>query len=164
MEKYASSSISEELSFRYATKDDESILLAWRNSQNVRKYSSTTDYIDQNMHSEWFEARLSNIQIQPLLIFNWNQKEIGMVRLDKLNAPSKIFEISILVDEFFQNRGFATLMISQSLEFAKLELSAEEVRATIHKKNIHSIQLFTKMNFLSISKRENTFQEYGIYL
>ena len=164
MEKYASSSISEELSFRYATKDDESILLAWRNSQNVRKYSSTTDYIDQNMHSEWYEARLSNIQIQPLLIFNCNQKEIGMVRLDKLNAPSKIFEISILVDEFFQNRGFATLMISQSLEFAKLELSAEEVRATIHKKNIHSIQLFTKMNFLSISKSEDRFQKYTIYL
>lgn len=164
MEKYASSSISEELSFRYASKDDESILLAWRNNPSVRKYSRTTDYIDQNMHSEWFEARLKKIQIQPLLIFIWNHNEIGMVRLDKLNALSKVFEISILVGESFQNRGFATLMLSKSLEFAKLELSAEEVRATIHIENIYSIQLFTKMNFLSISKKEDMFQEYGIYL
>jgi RimJ/RimL family protein N-acetyltransferase len=116
------------------------------------------------MHSEWFEARLNQIQIQPLLIFNWNQQEIGMVRLDKLNALSKIFEISILVDESFQNRGFATSMISQSLVFAKLELSAEEVRATIHTDNISSMQLFIKMNFLSISKIEDRFQEYGVYL
>lgn len=144
MEKYASSSISEELSFRYANKDDESIVLAWRNNPSVRKYSRTTDYIDQNMHSEWFEARLNMIQIQPLLIFNWNQKEIGMVRLDKLNALSKIFEISILVDESFQNQGFATLMLSNILEFAKLKLSAEEVRATIHIENISSIQLLRK--------------------
>ena len=123
MKKYASSPISEALSFRHANKDDESTLLAWRNNPNVRKYSRTADYIDQNMHSKWFEARLIEIQIQPLLIFIWNQKEIGMIRLDKLNSPSNIFEISILVDEFFQNRGFATSMISQSLEFAKLELS-----------------------------------------
>ena len=164
MEKYASYSISEELSFRFANKDDESILLAWRNNPSVRKYSRTTDYIDQNMHSEWFEARLNTIQIQPLLIFNWNRKEIGMVRLDKLNALSKVFEISILVGESFQNRGFATLMLSKSLEFAKLELSAEEVRAVIHIENVSSIQLFTKMNFLSISKYEDRFQKYTIYL
>ena len=164
MEKYESSSISEELSFRYANKDDESILLAWRNDPSVRKYSRTTDYIDQNMHSEWFEARLKKIQIQPLLIFIWNHKEIGMVRLDKLNALSKVFEISILVGESFQNRGFATLMLSKSLEFAKLELSAEEVRAVIHMENVSSIQLFTKMNFLSISKNEDRFQKYTIYL
>ena len=153
MEKYASSSFSEELSFRYANKDDESILLAWRNNPSIR-----------NMHSEWFEERLNKTQIQPLLIFKWNQKKIGMVRLDKLKATSKIFEISILVDESFQNQGFATSMISQSLEFAKLELSAEEVRATIHMENIFSIQLFTKMNFLSISEKEDVFQEYVIYL
>jgi RimJ/RimL family protein N-acetyltransferase len=164
MEKYASSSISEELSFRYANKGDESLLLAWRNNPNVRKYSRTADCIDQNMHSEWFEERLNQIQIQPLLIFNWNQQEIGMVRLDKLNPLSKIFEISILVDESYQNRGFATSMISQSLVFAKLELSAEEVRATIHTDNISSMQLFIKMNFLRISKIEDIFQEYSVYL
>lgn len=164
MEKYPSSFISGELSFRYANEDDDSILLTWRNNPNVRKYSRTTDYIDQNMHIEWFKERLNKILIQPLLIFNWNQKKVGMVRLDKLNAQSKIFEISILVDEPFQNQGFATSMISQSLEFAKLELSAEEVRATIHIENIYAIQLFTKMNFLSISKNEDVFQEYGIYL
>ena len=54
-------------------------------------------------------------------------------------------------------------MLSESLEFAKLELSAEEVRATIHIENISSIQLFTKMNFLSISKKDG-FQKYTIYL
>ena len=164
MEKYPSSFISGELSFRYANKDDDSILFTWRNNPNVRKYSRTTDYIDQNIHIEWFEERLNKIQIQPLLIFKWNQKKIGMVRLDKLKAPSKIFEMSILVDESFQNQGFATSMISQSLEFAKLELSAKEVRATIHIENISSIRLFTNMNFLSISEKEDVFQEYVIYL
>jgi RimJ/RimL family protein N-acetyltransferase len=164
MKKNGSPFISEEITFRYADKDDEFLLLSWRNNPMVLKYSRTKDSIDQKIHARWINERLAEFEKQPIFIFYLKQKAIGMVRLDCINDTLKIFEISIIVDESFQNRGFATSMISQILRFAKTNLSTLEMRAVIHNGNIKSIRLFTNLNFIRIPNPMKEFGEFRIYL
>ena len=87
-----------------------------------------------------------------------------MSRLDCINDLEGLFEISVIVDETFQNRGFATKMISQTLLFAENELEAKEIAAVIHIDNVRSIQLFTRLNFHRKAKSFDKFDEYRIYL
>ena len=164
MKKDESSSVPDDLSFRYANKDDELLMLAWRNNINVRRYSRNTEAIEQSVHAEWLRSRLIEIVNQPLFIFHFKERAVGVVRLERINESPKIFEISIQVDESFQNRGFATSMISQVLLFAKKKLLATEIRAIIHQENSHSIRLFSNLNFLKTQTTNGGFEEYRIYL
>ena len=164
MENHDANSVSEILSCRFVTRDDESKLLIWRNKANVRMFSRSLALIDREAHSLWFKARLLEMRKQPLFIFEFEQKPIGMTRLDCINDLEGLFEISVIVDETFQNRGFATKMISQTLLFAKIELEAKEIAAVIHTDNVRSIQLFTRLNFRRKAKSFDKFDEYRIYL
>jgi RimJ/RimL family protein N-acetyltransferase len=96
-----------------------------------------------------------------LFIFIWQQNDIGIVRLDSKTDSLDIFEISVLVDEKFQNRGFATIMISQVIHYAKKNLSAKEIRAVVHLENYQSISLFAKLDFSKTMKIQEQFEEYS---
>ena len=86
-----------------------------------------------------------------------------MTRLDTIEGTICLYEISVLVSEDFQGRGFATNMVAQSLNFASRNLQANGVIASIHRKNLASIRLFTKLNFEKISDSDSEFEEYAIY-
>jgi len=164
MEKNESSSISKELSYRYAIADDNHQLLIWRNNPNVRRFSRNSELIEGDTHNKWLAARLLEIRNQPLLVFLFEQTPIGMVRLDAKTDLEKIFEISVLVDESFQKRGFATSMITQALEIAKNDLLSTEIRAIIHKENTQSIRLFNNLKFVKIQDSDGIFREYKFHL
>ncbi len=150
-----------ELHFRFPDNKDVDLLLSWRNNPNVRKYSRDSEVIDPNTHAKWFAGRLKDLEKQPLFIFIWQQNDIGIIRLDSQTDSVGIFEISVLVDEKFQNRGFATTMISQVIQYAKKNFSAKEIRAVIHLENYQSINLFTKLNFCKTTKIQEQFEEYS---
>jgi RimJ/RimL family protein N-acetyltransferase len=153
-------SVSSDISFSPATSDHESVLLAWRNNPNVRHYSQSTKIINETSHSSWFSARLTRMTLEPIFIFSIQQMNIGMVRLDKIQSEPNVFEISIIVDEFYQNRGYAKFMILQILRFATKELSAFQFVAYIHHANSHSKRLFTKVGFVNVPSDSNKFQKF----
>jgi RimJ/RimL family protein N-acetyltransferase len=164
MEKRELASVSEKLIRRFIAKDDELKLFLWRNNYNVRLFSRSTALIEREVHSKWFNARILDINRQPLFIFDLGKNSIGMTRLDCKSEVDRHYEISVIVDESFQNQGFAAAMISQTLIFAKEELSATEITAVIHLKNIQSIRLFSRLHFQKKNKILDDFEEYGIYL
>jgi len=149
--------------FRFANAQDHDLLLSWRNTPNAKKYSRSPENITNEAHSSWFKLRLLNLFKEPILVFQFEGEEIGMTRLDTIEGSKSLFEISVLVSEDFQGRGFATNMVAQSLNFASKNLQANGVIASIHRKNLASIRLFTKLNFEKISDSDSEFEEYAIY-
>ena len=164
MKMCEASSTPEDLHFRYAIEEDKSLLLQWRNNPKVRQYSQKVEPIRKDDHDLWFSVRLAQIRKEPILIFDFKDKSVGMVRLDKKEKLEKVFEISVLVDESFQNRGFATQMVSRILTFARNELSAIEIRAIIHCDNQFSIAHFRNLKFIKNNNLNLNFDEYRLYL
>jgi len=152
------------LSFRYANSEDNLLILSWRNNLKVRKYSRSREKIEQDIHDIWFKARLTKIDLEPIFIFSFQSRDLGMIRLDRVGKSLSSFEISILVDEVFQDRGFASLMVSQILLLARNNFAATELVANIHQQNLPSVQLFTKLDFHKTSNIDGEFEEYKIYL
>ena len=151
------------LCFRYANSDDNLMILSWRNNPKVRKYSRSGEIIEQDIHDKWFNARLTEIDLEPIFVFSFRGKNIGMVRLDRVRKSLSSFEINILVDEVYQNRGFASSMVSQILQLARNNFAATELVANIHLENLPSIQLFTKFDFHKTSNIEGEYEEYKLY-
>ena len=136
------------------------MLLSWRNETNAKRYSRSNLKISPKVHGDWLKIRLLNRSAEPILIFQFESKAIGMTRLDLINGRLNHFEISVIVSETFQGRGFATSMIDQTLEFAKENLKAIGIIAIIHKHNLVSKKLFTKLTFQKVSSLQNEFDEY----
>ncbi len=136
---------------RFAIRADSQRLLAWRNHENVRRYSRNIEKIDWDVHQEWFEDKLdpskSNSKI---FIFLQADLYVGMSRLDSLSEDSG--EISILVDPALQGKGYGFKILRQCIEYAFTESKYLELEALIHSENSASQALFSKCGFVKLRK------------
>lgn len=156
------------LSRRLINKNDATILLDWRNNIKVVQFSKSARPIEVNEHENWFLERLSNIDTQPIFLFELNSIPVGTTRLDPMfmNEDKYTYEISVLVDPLFQNRGIGLEIIQSTLSYAASNLFAHKIIAIIHKENLKSINLFSKTGFTleKAGELENYFVRYAINL
>ena len=136
-----------ELSLRTATLNDADVLLAWRNTPNVREFSQKSEIISNDEHLRWLLARLKRVQLEPFLIFIENQKVIGMSRLDVLPEEDDCFEISILVDPSQQGKRLGTKILDISCQNLFDLYPRGIIFAKVHKANYISQKLFLRAEF-----------------
>jgi UDP-2,4-diacetamido-2,4,6-trideoxy-beta-L-altropyranose hydrolase len=73
--------LSAQITFRHATIADSENVWRWRNTATIRFNSSNPREIELDSHKLWFEKTLQDPH-RILLIAEWNQKPIGVVRFD----------------------------------------------------------------------------------
>ncbi len=147
---------------RLVRETDKNILLKWRNNRKVIQFTRSGVAISPDIHARWFETRLKNLEIEPIFIFTIDETPIGMTRLDLLDPLKNGYEVSILIDENFQEIGVGKRALLQTCEFGLNTLSARYIRAEIHNENLPSIKLFTKMGFVEKSKVDGSFSSYDL--
>jgi len=152
--------IDDRLLMRLARETDKDALLNWRNNPGVVQFTRTQASISIDAHAHWFKERLRILNLEPIFIFTLDETPIGMTRLDRIESERNGYEVSILVDEQFQNAGVGKLILLRTCEFGKDGLSATFIRAEIHNKNLASIKLFTKLGFVEKSKVDDNFSSY----
>jgi RimJ/RimL family protein N-acetyltransferase len=136
-----------EITQRTASFSDAAVLLKWRNSPDVRKYSIHSEEIQVEDHEMWFARRLKRHQMEPFFVFHVNDKPVGMTRLDLLPGSKVEYEISIMVDPEKNNMGIGTRILNTTCEtFFTLQLGIS-LFAQIHEKNFTSQRLFEKAEF-----------------
>jgi len=152
----------DDIRMRIVNSEDESKLLGWRNSSKIVKYTRTQSPISTQEHSHWFKKRLEVSELEPILIFMHGEASVGMTRLDLIRSLPKTYEVSILVDEGFQNAGLGTRMLFQTCSHAAKKLSATFVTADIHNDNYASIKLFTNLGFIKQIGESGNFSSYEL--
>lgn len=147
---------------RLAREADKEALLNWRNNPNIMQFTRTKTAIPMGEHEIWFQGRLKILEREPIWIFTSGETRIGMTRLDLIDPIEKGFEVSILVDENYQNAGFGKKMLFRTCAFALDRLAAEYIRAEIHYENQASINLFSKLGFIKRSTNDEEFSTYDL--
>lgn len=147
---------------RLARESDKETLLNWRNNPNVMRFTRTRTAIPMGEHEIWFERRLKVLEQEPIWIFTRGEARIGMTRLDLIDPAEKGFEVSILVDDNYQNAGIGKKMLFQTCDFALDRLAAKYIRAEIHNENQASIKLFSKIGFTKRSTNPEEFSSYDL--
>ena len=146
------------ITFRNANFEDASLLYFWRNSPEARNFSQKSEPITLNEHTEWLSSRLLRISEEPFLIFFWDQKPVGSIRLELESDKSEKFFISIFVDPAYQGMGIGEKILEITCE-KYLSVDEATIIAKVKKSNLVSKKLFIKAGFKFVSN----FDEYMIF-
>ena len=142
------------ISIRAISLSDSRLLLSWRNQPEVRRWSRNVNEIEFDTHDKWFDDWISG-QSQKgfFFIIEHLGSPVGMIRFDL--KTNKSFEVSILVESSFQGKGIAKAAIRASINELMFEFEEVTVLASIHEKNVPSIELFKKLDFEHTGKSGN---------
>jgi RimJ/RimL family protein N-acetyltransferase len=154
---------SERLYYRGINEEDTDCLVKWRSKPEVYKYFKNPVPITKESHNQWYEnSYLHDLLRYDYIIFDKAKaikEKIGCIGVSKINIPDKCFEISYIIGEAFQRRGYATESIVTILCKMRSE-GFTTVYADIHKNNIASIKTIQKLNFIE-SSRQGDFIMYA---
>lgn len=129
-----------------ATEDDSKIIFAWRNDEKTRAMSRTTNEIDWEEHSKWYEATLQNENCCVLMCSNAKtNQQMAVVRFD---VEDEVAQISINLSPFMRGKGLANTCLSEAITyFSAIFKSVSCIEAEIKPINIASRKAFEGAGF-----------------
>lgn len=132
------------LRYRPATLDDSRLLLSWRNDEPVRRWSRSSELIDDAQHGRWLRDTLDRPAERTLLVVQ-REEPVGVVRFD--HRP-KHAEISITVAPSARGTGVGTRAIREASELALAAFPGlRAVTAAVHEDNAGSLLAFERAGF-----------------
>lgn len=139
------------ISIRPVILSDSPLLLSWRNHPEVRRWSRDINEIGVDTHERWFSDWVSEKSKKGFFfVIEFLSAPVGMIRFDLKNENS--LEISVLVESSFQGRGIAKVAISTAISEIKVHFPEFTVLASVHEKNLPSIELFKRLSFTESEK------------
>ena len=139
--------------------DAEQIVL-WRSNPEVYKYFKYPIKIDREHHLKWFkESYLTNeSRIDFVALLKDTDEKIGLFGISRIDDERA--ELSYLLDDDYQGRGFASEVISEFESFFSKKWGIKVFLAEIHKDNAKSILFIEKMGYVKLDSR-GEFSVYG---
>ncbi|MEI2635671.1 MAG: UDP-2,4-diacetamido-2,4,6-trideoxy-beta-L-altropyranose hydrolase [Methylotenera sp.] len=132
------------INLRQANKFDEKLLFEWRNHPKIRAVSFNKNEITWDQHHNWFSASLSNSN-RVLLIGEYNNKSVGVVRFDLQNDDA---EISIYLVQENENNGLGLPLIRSAEKWiCKHRRGVKKLNANVLETNKLSQQFFIKAGY-----------------
>ncbi len=131
-------------------------ILEWRNDETTRYYSNNTNMITNNMFNIILE-KYKESNIDPLIIYNNNNEEIGIITFVKNNTENKIY-IGINISPKYRDKKIGSLALNELVINKKIYVPIKKIYASVKKENIKSIKLFEK--YFIFDKETELFKEY----
>jgi RimJ/RimL family protein N-acetyltransferase len=135
------------LTKRNASLSDAKVLLEWRNSPSVQKFSQKQELIQFEDHLVWLSKRLERVMLEPFYVFELGNQLVGMCRLDLGFQSPYEFVISILVDPAQQGKGIGTKILNMTCAVVFDSYPSSMIIANVHQNNSVSIKLFENNGF-----------------
>lgn len=128
---------------RPVTLKDKELTYAWQIDPSTRRYFRNTQLPSYEEHIIWFDKQYRDPN-RLFYIIQYNRQSVGVLRLDKIICKQPIYEVSILIDPGYKNRGIAKcaiLLARKLLYFAIL-------KAKVSVENKASHALFKSAGFV----------------
>jgi RimJ/RimL family protein N-acetyltransferase len=132
------------LSLRRATEADSSMMLVWRNSWEVRRWSFNTGIIPAEAHRQWLRDCLAD-QGRHLLIGEEEGAPVGVLRIDSVGKDEA--EIHIYLSPDCIGRGLGTDLLDLGYDWTKERLGVRRVMANVKPENFASVRAFENAGF-----------------
>jgi len=131
-------------SIRLMNASDLSMVLEWRNHEDVRKYMFTQHEISMEEHAKWFD-RASQDKSKCNLIFEYMSELVGFVSFNFRDS-------SLSADWGFymapsSKKGTGTLLGASALNYAFTDLGLDRVYGQAISYNERSIEFHLKLGF-----------------
>lgn len=144
----------DQISLRLVQEADCELLFLWRNDNETRLNSFSSDEIQLDQHKEWLAKTLNDSQhTMYLAVEDVFDLPIGVVFFEKQAETGEV-EVSINLDPEKRAQGLGSLVLARALaEYSKTDTVV--FRARIKSKNVGSQKIFLKCGFAKYSEGEN---------
>ena len=140
-----------------ATENDSKDIWEWRNDEQTRLMSITTDEVSWEAHSAWYEKSLKNPNRLLFVGLVEEDQKSGMCRFD-IDPEKEKAEVSINLNPEHRGKNLSQKLLAASVEsFAKRHNIP--LTATIKKTNEASIKCFTRCGFV-LEKEDGEYNYY----
>jgi pseudaminic acid synthase len=133
------------LSFRKAILEDTKLYFDWANDSDVREQSFNSDTIDFENHKRWFECKLNDDSCMLLIFKNYEDFNIGQIRIQKENENEALIGISIAAEH--RGKGYAKDMLQMASDYFLGFNPSCIIKAFVKEKNLSSKFSFEKAGF-----------------
>jgi UDP-2,4-diacetamido-2,4,6-trideoxy-beta-L-altropyranose hydrolase len=147
------------LALRKAIADDSCALWLWRNDEETRRNSRTTDVISWEHHDAWYQAMLENRDSQILIALDEGVRN-GMIRFDQIET--NLFRVNIAVTPLRRGRGLGRAILCSGCCWLMREYPDATVLAEIRIENLASQRVFEASGFHRYPTRPQS--EFHIYI
>jgi RimJ/RimL family protein N-acetyltransferase len=136
---------------RPATPADSAEVLRWRNDQQARQQSRTSEVITQDVHDVWFESVINSPNRCLFIAELEDAVPFGQVRFDLLAGESNVFEVSISIATEFRGQNLATPTLLQAERVFTEDHSPSQLRAFVRLDNTLSQRIFSAAGYSIVS-------------
>jgi len=137
---------------RFAQQEDSDIVLRWRNDEQTRLNSFSTDLITKEEHETWFAKSLRNPRCNIFIAVQEDGSRLGVVRFDRRDKSA---EISITVAPSCRGKGIGKQIIKRACVEYFQNFDCDNIIAKIKKTNVPSLKIFHDLGFITISEEDN---------
>lgn len=127
-----------EIKLREVCKEDWDYILELRNNFFEDDFLEQKKILTKKEHYEYMEKQKSNTSFHQWISFD-GKNNVGYIRLLK-------DDVSIIVDQKFQNKGIGTIMLELMEKEAK-KIGLKKIKALVRKNNSSSEKIFLKNNY-----------------
>lgn len=131
----------DQYTFRETTEYDCDLLFEWSNDKLVRENSFNGEKIKYSEHIIWFEEKLKSDD-SFMYIFQVDSKDVGLIRLDKID--SNIFSINYSISKDDRGKGYGTALLG----FIRGKYSSNLLIGKVKSSNVASIKAFIKAGYI----------------
>lgn len=133
---------------RLATSEDSEDIWVWRNDTRTRSMAHSSDLVEWDSHSEWFDVTLQRDDRIVLIGIDELKEKVGMVRFDL--SDKKTAKISVNLNPRKRGLGLAKSLLTEGIEHAK-EKGVKLFIAEIKNENVASVRTFKGIGFLFVA-------------
>ena len=144
----------DQISLRLVQEADCELLFLWRNDNETRLNSFSSDEIHLDQHKEWLAKILNDSQhTMYLAVEDVFDLAVGVVFFEKQAETGEV-EVSINLDPEKRAQGLGSLVLARALaEYSRNHTVV--FRARIKSRNVRSQKVFLKCGFAKYSESEN---------
>lgn len=105
-------------------------------------------YVEMAIHS----CRMGHLPIRYAIVLKETSEMIGA--LSYKATPERGVQLTIMIAEDFQNKGYATEITEAAVEYAKNQEGLEEIYAFVRSANIPAVNVIEKAGFILMEEYE----------
>lgn len=136
------------INFRGLYKEDEILILKWKENTNLRDMIGTIFPINELEHQKWFENKMFDKNGRIFIMEENKEKTIGLVGFNQIDWINRNAELFIFIgDNQYRGKGYGKQALQILLDFAKENLNLLMVYLKVFSFNDTAITLYKKSGF-----------------
>jgi UDP-4-amino-4,6-dideoxy-N-acetyl-beta-L-altrosamine N-acetyltransferase len=141
------------IDFTELDSEQKAMVLEWRNSEFVSKYTHTKQ-ITFDEHLSFIED-LKTLEDKKYFLVKNDSANLGVINLTHIDKKEKSSELGLYKNPFCTHKGVGSLLLKSIITYGYDILKLQKLKLEVYKDNIAAIKLYKRFGFQEVSNKND---------